>query len=103
MSLAQHVTNHEGNDREEALVDLFVPPLEREFSVASERRPSLDSAGGPIGHGKTLRKVISYNAFAPPGDKPEVNGGLTPYHVSTAKRIGELNPIRHIYTPVGRY
>lgn len=98
MSLIQHVTQQEGTDREEALVDLFLPPVDRQISrqEASERRLSLESAiSGHAGFlglpGKQVRRVISYDAIKKP-DEPvagEEYGGLTPYKVSTAKRIGK--------------
>lgn len=96
MSLIQHVTQVEGHDREEALVDLFLPPTDRQNSreLAAERRYSLESAVSGSGFlglpGKTVRRVISYDAIKKP-DEPiagEVDGGLTPYKVSTTKRVG---------------
>ncbi|KAF1844269.1 MFS general substrate transporter [Cucurbitaria berberidis CBS 394.84] len=99
MSLIQHVTQQEGIDREEALVDLFLPPVDRQLSrqEASGRRLSLESAisesAGFLGvSGKQVRRVISYDALK----KPEVPvageeyGGLTPYKVSTSKRIAQV-------------
>lgn len=95
MSLIQHVTQQEGHDREEALVDLFLPPVDRQISrqEASERRLSIESAfsaAGFLGHGKQVRRIISYDAIKNPEEPVtgEEYGGLTPYKVSTAKRIG---------------
>jgi hypothetical protein len=97
MSLIQHVTQVEGHDREEALVDLFLPPIDRQQNreLAAERRYSLESAvsgrSGFLGlPGKSVRRVISYDAIKKP-ELPvagEVDGGLTPYKVSTTKRVG---------------
>ena len=96
MSLIQHVTQQEGHDREEALVDLFLPPIDRQINreQAAERRLSFESAVSSSGFlglpSKTIRRVISYDAIKKP-DEPvagEEYGGLTPYKVSTAKRIG---------------
>jgi hypothetical protein len=97
MSLIQHVTQQEGHDREEALVDLFLPPIDRQNNreQAAERRLSLESAISSTGFlgvpGKTIRRVISYDAIKNP-ELPvageEFHGGLTPYKVSPTKRIG---------------
>jgi hypothetical protein len=96
MSLIQHVTQQEGHDREEALVDLFLPPIDRQINreQAAERRLSFESGISSSGFlglpGKTIRRVISYDAIKK-SDEPvagEEYGGLTPYKVSTAKRIG---------------
>lgn len=97
MSLIQHVTQQEGTDREEALVDLFLPPVDRQSNreQSSIRRLSLESAVSQSGFafpsGKTVRRVISYDAIKNP-DVPvagEEYGGLTPYKVPTSKRIGK--------------
>jgi hypothetical protein len=89
MSLVQHVHPLEGQDREEALVDLFLPPLERAVSVerTTERRLSLESGFGPA---KSIRHVVSYDVLKPPEETVEEYGGVTQYHVSTAKRVGKL-------------
>lgn len=91
MSLVQHVSNLEGTDREEALIDLFLPPLERAASLdrASERRLSVESGGWPST--KSVRRVISYDALKPPEEAIEEYGGITPYNVSTTRRIGKLS------------
>lgn len=98
MSLIQHVTQVEGHDREEALVDLFLPPTDRQNNreQAAERRQSFDSAISSSGFlglpGRTVRRVISYDAIKKP-ELPvagEEYGGLTPYKVSTTKRVGRL-------------
>ncbi|ORY16483.1 MFS transporter-like protein Fmp42 [Clohesyomyces aquaticus] len=91
MSLVQHVTTFEGTDREEALVDLFLPPLERQFSLerAPERRLSLESAGNQ-GYARSLRRVISYDALKQPEEMHEEYGGVTPYHVSTVRRVAQV-------------
>ncbi|KAF2469852.1 MFS transporter-like protein Fmp42 [Lindgomyces ingoldianus] len=88
MSLVQHVTTFEGTDREEALVDVFLPPLERQISLeqASERRLSLESSEFP-GQVKTIRRIISYDALKAPEEMQEDYGGVTPYHISMARRI----------------
>jgi hypothetical protein len=96
MSLIQHVTQYEGTDREEALVDLFLPPDDRQINRenGSIRRLSLESAVSGTGFlglpGKTVRRVISYDVIPKPEEPVagEVDGGLTPYKVSTRKRIG---------------
>jgi hypothetical protein len=99
MSLVQHVTLQEGVDREEALVDLFLPPIERMISreQASERRLSQQSAisgSGFFNTGKTVRRVISYDAIKEPlvPIATELDGGVTAYHVSTFKRVGTSHP-----------
>ncbi|KAF1914601.1 major facilitator superfamily domain-containing protein [Ampelomyces quisqualis] len=98
MSLLQHVTQQEGHDREEALVDLFLPPIDRQNNRehAAERRLSFESAVSSSGFlglpGKSIRRVISYDAIKKP-DLPvagEEYGGLTPYKVSTAKRVAQV-------------
>jgi hypothetical protein len=96
MSLIQHVTQQEGIDREEALVDLFLPPIDRQINreQAAERRLSFESATSGAGFlglpGKSIRRVISYDAIKKPEEPVagEEYGGLTPYKVSTIKRIG---------------
>ena len=102
MSLIQHVTQQEGTDREEALVDLFLPPVDRQLSRqdAAERRLSLESAISGAGFlsvpGKSVRRVISYDVIPKP-DEPvagEEPGGLTPYKVPTGKRFGKFCSIR---------
>jgi hypothetical protein len=99
MSLVQHVTQQEGLERDEALVDLFLPPIERMISreQASERRLSQHSAvsgSGFFNTGKTVRRVISYDAIKPTLEPvaAELDGGVTAYHVSTFKRIGTSHP-----------
>ncbi|KAF2266432.1 MFS transporter-like protein Fmp42 [Lojkania enalia] len=91
MSLVQHVTSVEGTDRDEALVDLFLPPIERQLSVdrASERRLSFESAHG-FGHNKSVRRTISYDALKRPEEIPEENAGITPYKVSTTRRLAQV-------------
>ena len=89
MSLVQHVSQLEGQDREEALVDLFLPPLERAESFARsdrERRLSLGSGFDPT---RTVRRLASYDYLQQPDDTIEdYGGGVTQYNVSTIKRIG---------------
>ncbi|KAL5117998.1 hypothetical protein ACEQ8H_004144 [Pleosporales sp. CAS-2024a] len=98
MSLIQHVTQVEGHDREEALVDLFLPPTDRQANreQAAERRLSLESAvsgsaflGLP---GRAVRRVISYDAIKKPEEPVagEEYGGLTPYKTCTAKRVAQV-------------
>ncbi|KAF2827874.1 MFS general substrate transporter [Ophiobolus disseminans] len=98
MSLIQHVTQQEGHDREEALVDLFLPPIERHVNreQAAERRMSFESALSASGFlglpSKTIKRVISYDAIKKP-ELPvagEEYGGLTPYKVSTTKRVVQI-------------
>jgi hypothetical protein len=97
MSLIQHVTQQEGHDREEALVDLFLPPIDRYVAreQAAERRQSFESAISGSGFlgvpGKSVRRVISYDAIKRPEEPVtgEEYGGLTPYKVSTTKRLGK--------------
>lgn len=96
MSLIQHVTQQEGTDREEALVDLFLSPIDRLHSreQASERRLSLSSqhsSAGFLQTGKPVRRVISYDTLHKP-ELPvagDIDGGVTQYHVSTFKRAGK--------------
>jgi hypothetical protein len=96
MSLIQHVTAQEGHDREEALVDLFLPPSDRQTNreQAAERRQSFESAISGVGFlglpNKSIRRVISYDAIKNPEEPVagEEYGGLTPYKVSTTKRVG---------------
>ncbi|KAL5411761.1 hypothetical protein PMIN04_010130 [Paraphaeosphaeria minitans] len=88
MSLVQHVSQLEGQDRDEALVDLFLPPLERAESVArSERRLSL---GSGFDSNKSIRRHASYDFLKPPEETVENYGGVTQYTVSTAKRIAQV-------------
>jgi hypothetical protein len=97
MSLIQHVTQQEGHDREEALVDLFLPPVDRQNNreIAAERRLSFESAATNSGFlglpSKTIRRVISYDAIKNP-ELPVagevLDGGLSQYHISTTKRVG---------------
>lgn len=96
MSLIQHVTQQEGTDREEALVDLFLSPIERLESreQASERRLSFQSQISNAGFfhaGRTVRRVISYDALHKPQEPVagDVDGGVTQYKVSTFKRAGK--------------
>lgn len=98
MSLIQHVTQQEGIDRDEALVDLFLPPVDRLISrqEASERRLSLESAISGAGfygtQGKQVRRVISYDLIKKPEEPVtgEEYGGLTPYKISTSRRIAQV-------------
>lgn len=86
MSLVQHVSQLQGQDRDEALVDLFLPPLERAESIArSERRLSLNSG---LESTKSIRRLASYDFLKQPEDTIEDYGGVTQYNVPTAKRIG---------------
>ncbi|KAF2442634.1 MFS general substrate transporter [Karstenula rhodostoma CBS 690.94] len=88
MSLVQHVSQLEGQDREEALVNLFLPPLERAESVArSERRLSF---GSDFDGTKSIRRLASYDFLKPPEETVENYGGVTQYTVSTAKRIAQV-------------
>ena len=91
MSLIQHVTQIDGTDREEALVDLFLPPLERYASIerAAERRLSIESGFLRPGSVRTVRRVISYDALKPPEEPPVENGGVTQYTVSKRIRVGK--------------
>ena len=99
MSLIQHVGQTDGIDREEALVDLFLPPVDRQINRqdAAERRFSFESAISGAGFlgvpsGKSVRRIISYDVIPKP-DEPvpgEVAGGLTPYKVSTSIRVGKF-------------
>ncbi|CAI6336574.1 unnamed protein product [Periconia digitata] len=90
MSLVQHVGNLEGTDREEALVDLFLPPQDRENypDHFSERRLSIES--GTATSTRSLRRIVSYDALKPTEDTVEEDGGVTPYHVSTKRRIFQV-------------
>ncbi|KAF2642170.1 MFS general substrate transporter [Massarina eburnea CBS 473.64] len=90
MSLVRPVTTLGGTDREEALVDVFLPPLERQVSnheYGSERRLSFESGGWTST--KSIRRVISYDALKPAEDAEE-DGGVTQYHVSTKKRVAQV-------------
>lgn len=89
MSLVQHVHTQEGTDREEALVDLFLPPLERHATIERQRRYSIES--GYPGSTRSLRHVISYDALKPPEETAAVpDGGVPQYHVSAAKRLAQV-------------
>ncbi|KAF1922482.1 MFS general substrate transporter [Didymella exigua CBS 183.55] len=97
MSLIQHVTQQEGTDREEALVDLFLPPIDRLESreQASERRLSFQSQysnAGFLHTGKSVRRVISYDTLHKPQEPVagDVDGGVTQYKVSTFKRAAQV-------------
>lgn len=100
MSLVQHVSQLEGQDRDEALVDLFLPPLERAESIArSERRLSF---GSGFDSNKSIRRLASYDYLKPPEDTVEEYGvGVTQYTVSTPKRIGsyKTSPFVTTHTP----
>ncbi|KAJ4315994.1 hypothetical protein N0V94_005686 [Neodidymelliopsis sp. IMI 364377] len=98
MSLIQHVTQQEGTDREDALVDLFLSPIDRLNSreQASERRrlslSSVNSSVGFLHTGKSVRRVISYDTLHKP-DEPvagDIDGGITQYNVSTFKRAAQV-------------
>ena len=95
MSLVQHVTQQEGTDREEALVDLFLPPIDRLINRehVTERRLSLESAishSGFLSAGNSVRRVISYDAIRRPEEPAlgEEYGGITPYNIPTSTRVG---------------
>ncbi|KAF2749870.1 MFS general substrate transporter [Sporormia fimetaria CBS 119925] len=94
MSLVQHVHPNEGTDREEALVDLFLPSIERHATHEQERerqrRFSIES-GRPLSQ-TTVRRVVSYDALKPPEEPTatEKHGGVTQYHVSTVKRLAQV-------------
>jgi hypothetical protein len=90
MSLIQHVHAFEGTDREEALVDLFLPPLDRLETAerASIRRLSLESSG--LASSKSIRRIVSYDALKPPEATVEEYGGVTPYNISTTRRLGKF-------------
>ncbi|KAF9695530.1 hypothetical protein EKO04_006484 [Ascochyta lentis] len=98
MSLIQHVTQQEGADREEALTDLFLSPIERLNSreQASERRrlslTSQHSNAGFLHAGKSIKRVISYDTLHKPEEPVagDVDGGITQYHVSTFKRAAQV-------------
>lgn len=98
MSLVQHVSQLEGQDREEALVDLFLPPLERAESVArSERRLSF---GSGFDSTKSIRRLASYDFLKLPEDTVENYGGVTQYTVPTAKRIGSYKIPESVTTEI---
>ncbi|KAJ4376539.1 hypothetical protein N0V86_006652 [Didymella sp. IMI 355093] len=97
MSLIQHVTQQEGTDREEALVDLFLSPIDRLESreQASERRLSLQSQysnAGFLHAGRSVRRVISYDTLHKPLEPVagDIDGGVTQYNVSTFKRAAQV-------------
>ncbi|KAH6644614.1 major facilitator superfamily domain-containing protein [Boeremia exigua] len=97
MSLIQHVTQQEGTDREEALVDLFLSPVDRleNREQASERRLSIQSQYSNAGFlfaGKSVRRVISYDALHRPLEPAagDTDGGVTQYTVSTFKRAAQV-------------
>lgn len=75
MSLAQHVTEWEGTDR-----------------VADHEGPASDEQWyGTVHSTRSIHRVLSYDAFPPL--EPQITfkeeyGGITPYNVSIAKRIG---------------
>lgn len=99
MSLIQHVTQQEGTDREEALVDLFLSPIDRleNREQASERRLSLQSQysnAGFLHAGRSVRRVISYDTLHKPLEPAtgDLDGGVTQYNVSTFKRAGTYLP-----------
>jgi len=93
MSLVQHVSNLEGTDREEPLIDLFLPPVERAASI--DRRLSLESCG--LEHAKSVRRIASYDYLKAPEETiEEYDGGITPYKVPTSTRVGRLARPRDI-------
>lgn len=88
MSLAQHVTATEGFDREAPLSESWTPSHHSaHHSINSDHPPW---------HHKSVRRVLSYDAF-PPLEREvtlkEEYGGITPYHVPVAKRIGSSFPL----------
>ncbi|KAH7109831.1 MFS transporter-like protein Fmp42 [Dendryphion nanum] len=91
MSLIQHVTQIDGTDREEALVDLFLPPLERYASIerTAERRFSIESGLHP-GSVRTVRRIISYDALKPPEEVPVETGGIIQYTVPKRMRVAQV-------------
>lgn len=93
MSLVQHVGNLGGMDREEALVDLFLPPSNRAASTDpfSERRLSIESGSCAGTSTRSVRRVVSYDALKPIEDTFEEDGGVTPYKVSAKRRISKLH------------
>ena len=100
MSLVQHVSQLEGHDREEALVDLFLPPLERAESIARSDRERRLSLGSGFDSTKGVRRLASYDYLKQPDETiEEAAGGVTQYNVSTAKRIGSYkisDPVRYL-------
>ncbi|KAF1980354.1 MFS transporter-like protein Fmp42 [Bimuria novae-zelandiae CBS 107.79] len=91
MSLVQHVSQLEGQDREEALVDLFLPPLERAESIARSDRERRLSLGSGFDGSKAVRRLASYDYLKPPEDTiEEYGGGVTQYTVSTTKRVAQV-------------
>ncbi|PVI01233.1 MFS transporter-like protein Fmp42 [Periconia macrospinosa] len=88
MSLVQHVGNLEGTDREEALVNLFLPPLHRQASI--DRVSELESGSCAGNSTRSLRRAVSYDVLRPVQDTLDEDGGVTPYHVSTIRRISQV-------------
>ena len=79
MSLVQHVSAVEGTDRQTP------GETDRSHSVYT---PGHDNDNN---NNKSVRQVLSYDAF--PSERAEVplkeeHGGVTPYNVPVAKRIG---------------
>lgn len=76
MSLTQRVTSIEGHDLE---------PSQHGFPNDNL-----------FGTQKSLRRIISYDAFPQPLDTSQAThptGGVAAYKVSTAKRLGEYKPL----------
>lgn len=71
MSLLQRVTSIDGEDR---------------------RPPEVDAKQLGYGTAKSLRRVISYDAIPKPAEDSQATaptGGVTPYKVPTAQRLGK--------------
>ena len=89
MSLVQRVTSFEGTDREQSsqLATLFTGPPSGGYGTI---KPSyLLQHQSP--YQKSLRHVISYDAFAKPEEPSQATnptGGVTAYKVSTTRRFG---------------
>lgn len=98
MSLVQHVSQLEGTDREEALVDLFLPPVERAESIARSDRERRLSVGSGFDPDRSIRRLASYDYLKQPDDTiEEYGGGVTQYTVSTAKRIGSYKISQSVF------
>ena len=87
MSLVQRVTPIEGTDREQAQLDtLFHGPGSGGYGTIGKPSPYLRVQSS---HG-SLRRVISYNAFAKTEEALQVTNatsGVTAYKVAPARRL----------------
>ena len=91
MSLVQRVTSIEGTDRGPPQLDkLFDGHGVNGYGTIT---PNYSLRHQPS-HQRSLRHVLSYDALPKPEEPSQATnptGGVTPYKVSTARRVGTLD------------